>query len=333
MKIIFFWLKNARYHALPQSIMPAIVAISFALSKPNYNWLLAIVAFCGVAFAHLAMNLADDYFDYKVKSGETRKRLKHNGFRARISKYEYLLNGSTTLKGLLKAIIYFLICAAICGIFIMIERGIIIGLFAVSGLFFGIFYSAKPLKLSYRGLGEVVIGIMFGFLLMCGVYYAACGEINSIIILFSIPVGLLVTNIIFTHSILDRRADIEVSKMTFAILLKTKLNILIACFILNFCPFIIVCIGVITGIFNPLYLIVLVVLPRAIWLFNSLNHFLKDEKYEPQRHKWLGQMENWERIKSASIDWFMIRWYTSRNLTTAFCIIVVVINIVLMLWS
>ena len=64
-RTIRFWLHNARYIALPQSLLPALLAICMAMQTDSFSWQLAIIAFIGVAFVHLAANLTDDYFDYR----------------------------------------------------------------------------------------------------------------------------------------------------------------------------------------------------------------------------------------------------------------------------
>jgi hypothetical protein len=59
--------------------------------------------------------------------------------------------------------------------------------------------------------------------------------------------------------------------------------------------------------------------------------FLNNETAEERPERWLGRMENWQQIKDAKLDWFMVRWYASRNLISGFCIIIAVINIILAL--
>jgi 1,4-dihydroxy-2-naphthoate octaprenyltransferase len=128
---------------------------------------------------------------------------------------------------------------------------------------------------------------------------------------------------------MDRHADKEVGKMTFAILLNSKTSMLTCCCVLNFLPFLVLVSGVLTGFLHWLYLLVLVVVPRAIWLYRSVRLFLEDETIKPEREKWLGRMDNWEHIKQIGIDWFMIRWYVSRNIMSSFCILSLLVNIII----
>ena len=97
MNKIGFWINNARTIALPQSVLPALCAISLGAMHEGFCWWMAIVALLGIICAHLGFNLADDYFDYKQGSVEKRKELKEN---IRKGKCSYIESGKTTLKQL-----------------------------------------------------------------------------------------------------------------------------------------------------------------------------------------------------------------------------------------
>ena len=201
MKKLKIWLQNARMVSLAQSLLPAILAMIMAINEQDFNIFLAILAVLGVVSAHLGMNLADDFFDYKVNTAESRKELNRQGFRARIVKYPYLTSNEASLKDLKRAITLFLLFATVMGGIILITRfNWLIVLIAFLTLFLGVSYSGFPFKFSYIGLGELVIGIIFGPLLMMGVYVASANRLDLSVVLASIPVGLLVVNILFTHS-------------------------------------------------------------------------------------------------------------------------------------
>ena len=94
------------------------------------------------------------------------------------------------------AVAFFLAIAALMGAVVLAIRGWMILGWVVAALIIGVSYSGKPLKLGFRGLGELVIFVMFGPLLMTGVYYAITGTLDWKIVWLSIAVGLLVTNIV-----------------------------------------------------------------------------------------------------------------------------------------
>jgi 1,4-dihydroxy-2-naphthoate octaprenyltransferase len=323
------WIKNSRPIALPQSILPAITAVTMAYAAADFNIFLAIAGILGVMFGHLGSNLFDDYFDYTKKASDFREQLAHTGIRARIAKCSYLTSGQNTVAQLLAASVIFSAIALFIGSIIWFFRGNEILYFAVIAAFFGLSYSGFPFKFSYHGLGEFVIGLMFGPLLMSGVYLAACGSFSPAILFISIPIGLLVTNIVYSHAILDYEPDKLVNKRTLAVLLNNKKGMLVISFLCNFIPFIIVTVGVICNHLSYNYLSVFITFPMAINLFYLMIQFYKNPHKEDFTPKfWMGPMEKWEQKVKFGIGWFMIRWMLARNLLSFFCIIIAIISII-----
>ena len=237
MSKIGFWIKNARNIALPQSLLPCLTAIVLCIGEEGFVWWLAIPVILGVCAAHLGMNLADDYFDYKHDS-RTRADISSTSIRARMEKCHYLderleVRGErqeekATLSELGWAIVGFLAFAAAMGGIVLVAQWLLHGwqatmgmvIYAILGLIIGINYSGKPLELGYHGLGELVIGMMFGPLLMLGVQAALTGNpFTWEMLCMSVGIGCMVTNIVYVHSVMEVKADAELGKMTFARLL------------------------------------------------------------------------------------------------------------------
>ncbi len=339
------WLNNARHQSLVQSLMPASLAVIVAVGGGNFSIFCAVLSLIGVACAHLSMNLADDLFDYKADMMGDRNRVIRKGFRAMTLKYPYLTDGSETTATLKEAIVTFGATACICGAVIFALRTVDSGFLGLSGswwiaaivaltAFLGIFYSAPPLKLAYRGLGELVIGVIFGPLLMMGVYYACLGRMDAEIVWISIPVGLLVLNILYTHSFIDKAGDRECGKMTFALLLGSDGAGLAAAYIFNLLPFAVMTAAVCIGALHPLYLLVLLAAPRAIWLCRSLQDFAAGRQDVPAKPPvWLGKMPDWEAVRGAGIDWFAMRWLTARNTLSLFCAAIMFARIFLLIFD
>ena len=328
MKVFIFWWKNARPVALPQSLMPAVLAVCLASGMPDFSIYMSVLAVMGVALAHLCSNLLDDYFDYKATDPALRDDLQRKGMRARISKCTYLTSGKTTMKALFTVCCILGMAAATLGVLVFLQRGVVVLYIAAITALLGFSYSGAPLKLSYRGLGEVVIGLVFGPLLMCGVYYAACGMLEWSVLLVSVSVGLLVVNIVYSHSIMDYEPDKSCGKMTFAVLLNSKKRMIITLFIILFAIFSVIVAGVALGYLSKLYLLVLLTLHLAVAQFYLMQQFVKNPQKTFKPRFWMGPMGNWEGIERAGIDWFMIRWLLARNLLSFFCLIIIVITLV-----
>jgi 1,4-dihydroxy-2-naphthoate octaprenyltransferase len=317
MNLLRFWFRNARPHALPQSLTPALLAIVLAAKLPGFDLALALLACTGVAAAHLAANLWDDFFDFRFKHPSLRDTLLHQGFRARILKCHYLTSGQASPNQLLAAAIAASLLAALCAAPIFLVRGTPILAAAVATALLAFFYSAPPFRLSYYGLGELVIAILFGPLLISGVIFAAAGHLPLSSLFLSCPTGLLVMNIVFTHAILDAVPDRAVGKRTLATLLGRRLSLALLAAILV-TPFAAILAAVLTGRLHPLFLIVFAAAPLAFALFRMTCAFFTHPHQHFLPQPWMGPFPHFHRFQELGIDWFMIRWLLARNLLTAF---------------
>ena len=326
-----FWFNNARPISLPQSMLPALTAVALSYSRADgaqFSWLAAIASLFGVMLLHLGMNLLDDWFDYKKGSAQAREQVANEGFRGRMVKYPYLTSGEATPKQLLGAVGVFLAFAAVMAAVVILVRGWMILGWVVATLLLGVSYSGGPLKLGFRGLGELVIFLMFGPMMMTGVYYATTGMVDMKITWLSIAVGLLVTNIVYSHSVLDSVPDAKMGKKTMAHLMGSAKGQIAFSAVLNTLPYAIVAAGVVFGDMHPAYLAVFLVLPVSIWLTRSLNDFANGREVKAEPKKWMGPMGDFEKYKAAGIDWFLLRWLTARNIVTFFCTITIIVNII-----
>lgn len=325
---IKFWIKNARPISLPQSMLPALTAVALSVGAGSFSVIAAIASVIGVACLHLGMNLLDDWFDYKVGSAEARQSVANEGFRGRMIKYPYLTSGEATPSQLVKAVCCFMGIAAVMGLIVMYLRGPMILGWVAACLVIGVSYSGGPLKLGFRGLGEMVIFIMFGPLMMTGVYYAITGTLDWKITWLSIAVGLLVANIVYSHSVLDAIPDQKMGKKTMAHLMGSGKGQILLSALLNTVPYIMVVIAVVLGQLHPAFLAVLLVLPMSLWLVGSLNDHVTGKDVELEPKKWMGNMGDWEKYKQAGIAWFLLRWLNARNIVTRFCLILIVVNFI-----
>lgn len=335
MSKIGFWIKNARSISLPQSALPCLTAVVLCIGQEGFLWWLALPVLLGICAAHLGMNLADDYFDYKHDS-RTRADISSDSVRARMEKCHYLGEGKASVSQLGWAIVGFLGFAALMGATAFVVQWLLHGwqaamgivIYAVLGLFVGINYSGKPLELGYHGLGELVIGLMFGPLNMLGVQAALTGTPFSWQMLcMSVGIGCMVTNIVYVHSVMEVNADAELGKMTFARLLKNKAVMIIFIGFFALMPFAMLALGIAMGWWSAWYLLTLATLPMSVYLIHSTRLFAFGLPRNDTPHWWMGPMGDWEDYKKAGIDWFLYRWLLARNICTFFCLILMLVHV------
>ena len=159
-------------------------------------------------------------------------------------------------------------------------------------------------------------------------YYAITGDLNWKITWLSIAVGLLVTNIVYSHSVLDSIPDAKMGKKTMAHLMKTAKGQIALSAFFNVMPYIMVITGVVLGQLHIAYLAVLLILPMSIWLVRSLNDFVNGREVTLEIKKWMGPMGDFEAYKKAGVDWFLLRWLLARNIVTRFCLILIIVNLI-----
>ena len=349
MSTIGSWIKNARSIALPQSVLPCLTAVVLCIGQDGFLWWLAVPVVLGICAAHLGMNLADDYFDYKHDS-RTRADISSTSVRARMEKCHYLGEGKATVSQLGWAMVGFLGFAALMGGIAFAAQWILHGwqaamgiiIYAVLGLIVGINYSGKPLELGFHGLGELVIGLMFGPLLMLGVQAALTGTLFSWQMLcMSVAIGCMVTNIVYVHSVMEVNADAELGKMTFARLLfeakkqkgedeKGKQRMIIYIGVFAMIPFVLLGLGIALGWWSPWYLLTLITFPMSLFLIHSTRLFAYGLPRNDTPRWWMGPMGEWEKYVAAGIDWFLFRWLLARNICTFFCLVLMIVHIVLL---
>lgn len=287
------------------TIFSWLIIFLFGL-KNNGNVFYGLLSLLGICICHLATNLFDDYNDYK-----TLKRTLLNG-RATLpntqkGKCEYLLNNSTTTKDVLQTFRTYLLIASLIGVFFIYKQGFETLIFIILGGFIVLMYSF----LSNIRLSEFAVGLAYGPLIFCGVYFIMTGELSYIPIILSLPSMILTINLIYTHTFMDYEIDKAEQKKTFIGLFSKEKAIILQSIILALAYISIIVLWT-TKIADIKILSALCTIPLAIDLINSEKQHIKG--IIPQKKWYHFPFENWENIKENESISFMFRMYQARNL-------------------
>ena len=201
---IWFWLKNSRLFSLPMTIFSWLVVFIYSFDGNILNGFAALI---GIAFAHLATNLFDDYIDYK--------NLPQN---CQQCKCAYIKEGKATIDDVLRVVIIYLSIASIMGLFLFFRCGFPVIILALIGGAIALAYS----KLSQVGLSEIAVGLAFGPLLFEGVYFVMTEEFSLTVFVMSLAVVMFTIGLMYVHTVLDFEGDLKSGKKTLACRLKTK---------------------------------------------------------------------------------------------------------------
>ena len=128
-----------------------------------------------------------------------------------------LVDGLLTRREVLAvaAIAYALAVAS--GLVIAAAREPAVLAIGAAGMALAFFYHAPPLKLSYRGLGELAVAACYGPLIASGVYLVQRGEVTRDVVLPSLPLGLMVAAFLWINEFPDHDADRRAGKRTLVV--------------------------------------------------------------------------------------------------------------------
>jgi len=179
----------------------------------SFNWPLFILAMLGIMAIHSGANMANDYFDHLSGNDWANKNPTPFSGGSR-----YIQEGILSPKAiLLTALVALTVGSALGVVIILLTRSVFILTLGLVGLLGGFFYTATPLKLGYRCVGELVIALLFGLLPVYGSYYLQTRVIDAIPLLPAAIVGILIFLVIFVNEFPDLQADAAVNKRTLVV--------------------------------------------------------------------------------------------------------------------
>jgi 1,4-dihydroxy-2-naphthoate octaprenyltransferase len=200
---------------LTASAAPVLVgsALGYAVAG-TFSPLLFVLALLAIMALHAGANMANDYFDHI--SGNDWANQNPTPFSGGS---RYIQQGILSPKSVLLASLLALTVASVFGLLIVfLTQSLFILALGIAGLLGGFFYTAPPVRLGYRGVGEVVIAFLFGLLPVCGAYYLQTDTIDALPVLPGAIVGVLIFLVIFVNEFPDRLADAAVQKKTLVVL-------------------------------------------------------------------------------------------------------------------
>jgi len=98
------------------------------------------------------------------------------------------------------------------GLYIAAEREPGILLIGLAGVGCAYFYNGSPLKLAYRGLGELAVGACYGPLIFAGTVLVQRHEVPWTLVAVSLPLGLLIAAFLWVCEFPDYEADRSAGK-------------------------------------------------------------------------------------------------------------------------
>lgn len=175
--------------------------LGFALA-PVVHWGLAALTLALALLAHAGVNVLNDYYDHLngTDAANTGRLFPFTGG-SRFIQNRVLSPRQTLAYGLA------LFAAVIAGgLWLIQQSGPGLFWIGLAGLAIGWAYSAPPLKLNSRGLGEICVAAGF-LLIVAGSAFVQQGRLDALPWMAGLPYALLVTNVLYINQFPDREAD------------------------------------------------------------------------------------------------------------------------------
>src|SRR5437763_318531 len=107
-----------------------------------------------------------------------------------------ILSGMIRRSGLLTAAAAVTVSGLAIMVVLTIARGPVVLALGLGGVLLSVAYTAPPLRLKKRGLGELDVLLVWGPLMIAGTYYAAVGSVPWQVWPAAVPYGLLCTAVL-----------------------------------------------------------------------------------------------------------------------------------------
>ncbi|MFC1902305.1 prenyltransferase [Chloroflexota bacterium] len=263
---IVAWLALFRFGSTARGVLPFILGAVIAWSQGyDINWVILVLASVAVICVMLMTFLINEYYDYETD-------LANQG-------YHMLSGGSRVLPmgliprhySLIVAHVFLAIAVAIGFLlYFYFKTGPLTIPLGAMALFIGYFYTAKPFKWSYRGLGEISIWFTCGWLATITGYYLQTGHLDAVATLASLPGALSIFLLILINEVPDIDSDRIYGKNNLAVRLGKGKTAVLYIVLLILCYFNIIVIVFFGVPVISAYLSV-ILLPFIIWNIVTLK--------------------------------------------------------------
>jgi 1,4-dihydroxy-2-naphthoate octaprenyltransferase len=207
------WLTVLRFGATARGVLPFLLGGIIAWSQGyEVNIPVLILSSITTFFIMLTTFLINEYFDFESDLNNEEWHRFSGGSRV-------LPLGLISKSRTLIAAHIFLVLALVIGLFMYFyyHTGVFtipLGFLAVC---IGYGYTARPVKLAYRGFGEVAILFSCGWLAVITGYYLQTGQFSYIATLASIPGALSIFLVILINEFPDIKSDTLSGKKNLAV--------------------------------------------------------------------------------------------------------------------
>ncbi len=219
-KLLLF-MRAARAPFLTVSVMPVLIGATLPFwLRPN-GWTFSathlVETVVAVILLHMGANLGNGYYDHVSGADPA------NPNPGVLSGGSGLItSGALPAAFFLKSSIVCLVLGAALGLHLnFVQPGNLVLVVGLVGIALAHFYTAPPVKLAYRGLGEMAVGLAFGVLPVVGAYYVQAGTMSWRVVMASLPISFAVVLVLWINQLVDFKPDRDTGKRNLVVVMGT----------------------------------------------------------------------------------------------------------------
>ncbi|WP_031428856.1 1,4-dihydroxy-2-naphthoate octaprenyltransferase [Flavimarina sp. Hel_I_48] len=214
------WISAARLRTLPLSVSGIITGSAMAQAAGFFQWDIGILALLTTLGFQILSNFANDYGD-GVKGTDNHERV--GPMRAMQSG---LLTATDLKRGMIFTILVTLLLALALIYTAFGSKNFLVSLIffvlGIGAILAAVKYTVGRSAYGYRGLGDIFVFLFFGLLAVVGSYFLYVEQLNGLVFLPAIAIGLWSTAVLNLNNMRDRIPDARANKNTLAVYLGEK---------------------------------------------------------------------------------------------------------------
>ena len=202
------WILASRPKTLPAAAVPVFVGTAAAVHEgARFRPLIFATTLASALLIQIGTNFANDYSDFH-------RGADHDG---RLGPMRVTHSGLISHASVRRGIVVAFGLATLLGLYLAWAGGWPIVAIGVLSIIAALAYTGGPWPFGYHGLGDVFVFIFFGVIAVTGTAYLQMAHWSAFALALSVPVGLLVTNILVINNLRDLPTDRDAGKHTLAV--------------------------------------------------------------------------------------------------------------------
>ena len=192
------WFQAVRPFTLSAAVVPVLVGSMLAAAKSGIFYpFLFVLVLVGSVLMQCGANLTDEYADHDADTARHKVQ----------APYKVIARGLLTPAAVWRGALTCFGIAALIGVYLVTRTGWPVAVVCLASVGVAYCYSAGPLPLGNVALGEPLVFIFMGPVMVLGSFYVQTQTVTWPAVWLSLPVACLVTAILTANNLRDANED------------------------------------------------------------------------------------------------------------------------------